>query len=133
MFNLKFSHRKVLRKVFWSYFELQNQCLDHLERAFLSFFANPWMTKLKAFFGKVWKSVQNYLNQNLVIGSFLQKCFVGILSWKTNALSVWKDHFQIFCKSFCDKVETVCWKSQAKCPKLFKSKYGYRKLVRKWF
>ena len=53
---------------------------------------------------KQWgKNVQN-LNQNLVIGSFVKSDFEANLSGKPNLLSVWKDHFSVFCKFLSDKV-----------------------------
>ena len=104
-----------------------------MERTFSSLFANPWATKLKAFFGKVRESVRSYWSRNLVVESFLQKCLEGILGSKINLLSVGKYHFSIFCKSLCGKVGTICCKSQEMCPKLFKFKIVYRKLLRKWF
>ena len=64
------------------------------------------MTELKEFFGKVWQSVQNYLNQDLVIGSFLDNYFDAILTSKANFLSVWKKHFSVFCK-LSDEVGTI--------------------------
>ena len=44
-----------------------------------------------------------------------------------------KGIFQFFCKLLSDKVETIFWKSEAKRSRLFKSKFGCRKPVRKWF
>ena len=100
---------------------------------FLSYFANLWATKSKLFSGKARQSIQNYLNQNLVIGSFLENDFEATLSSKTNVVSVWKGHFSVFCKFLSDEVETIFWESVAKHSKLFKSKFGDRKLLRKWF
>ena len=100
---------------------------------FLSYFANLWATKSKLFSGKARQSIQNYLNQNLVIGSFLENDFEATLSSKTNVLSVWKEHFSKFCKFLSDEVETIFRESETKRLKLFKSKFGRRKLLRKWF
>ena len=91
------------------------------------------MTKLKPFSGKVRQSIQNYWNQNLIIGSFLENGFEATLSSKTNVVSVWKEHFSVFCKFLSDEVETIFWESEAKRSELFKSKFGHRKLLRKWF
>ena len=41
--------------------------------------------------------------------------------------------FLVRCKFLIDEVETISWESEAKYPKLFKSKLGHRKLLRKWF
>ena len=103
------------------------------EKSVFQFFANFWATKLKLFSGKVRQSVQNYLNQNLVIGSFLENGFEATLSSKTNVLRVWKGHFSVFCKFLSDEVELVYWKSEAKRSKLLKPKFGHRKLLRKLF
>ena len=79
------------------------------------------------------QSVQNYFNQNLVIGSILENGFEATLSSEVNVLSVWWGHFSVFCKFLSDKVESVFWQSKKKHSKLFKSKLDHRKLFRKWF
>ena len=68
------------------------------------------------------QSVRNYLIQNVIIRSS-----------KTNVLSVWKEHFSVFCKLLSDEVETISWESEAKRSKLFNSKFGHKELLRKWF
>ena len=103
------------------------------EKGIFQFFANFGVTKLKQFSRKVRQSVQTYLNENLVIWSFLENGFGVILSSKTNALSVGKEHFSVFCKYLSDEVETIFWESEVKRSKLFKSKFSYMKLLRKWF
>ena len=110
------------QRMFWAF-----------EKSIYQIFVNFWVTKLKPFSGKVRQSVQNYLNQNLVIESFSENRFEAILNWKTNAVSVWKEHFSVFCKFLSDEVETIFWESEAKRSELFKSKFGHRKLLRKWF
>ena len=72
-------------------------------------------------------------NPNLVIERFLENGFEGTLSWKTNVLSIWKGNFSVFCKFWRGEVETIFWESEAKHSKLFKSEFGHRKLLRKWF
>ena len=111
----------------------QKWMLRPFENVFFQFFANFWVTKVKSFAGKVRKSVQDCLNQNLAIGRFLENGFEATLSSKTNVLSVWKVHFSVFSKFLSDEVETIFWESEAKHSKLFKSKFGHRKLLRKWF
>ena len=110
------------KRVFWAF-----------GKAILQFFAGFCVTKLKPSSGKVKQSIQNYLNQNLVIESFLENGFEATLSWKTNVVSVWKEHFSVFCKFLSDEVKTTFWENEAKGSKLFKSKFGHRKLLRKWF
>ena len=66
-------------------------------------------------------------------GTFLENGFEVTLSSKTNVVRVWKRHFSVFCKFLSDEVETIFWESEAKHSKLFKSKFGHRKLLRKWF
>ena len=118
VFKSKFGHRKLLRKRFWSFFELKNECSEHLKRSFFSFFATFWVTKLKPFSGKMRQSIQKYLNQNLVIGSFLENIFKAILSSKTYVLSVWKGRFYIFLEIF----ERQSWNDfLGKWDKTFKS------------
>ena len=91
------------KRMFWAF-----------EKCISQFFPNFWVTKLKPFSGKVRQSIQNYLNQNLVIGSFLENCFEGTFISKRNVLSVWKKDFEFFCKFLRDEVETIFWESEAK-------------------
>ena len=44
-----------------------------------------------------------------------------------------KSIFQFFGKFLSDEVETIFWEIEPKCSKVFQSKFGYRKLPRKWF
>ena len=101
-------------------------------KGILQFFASFCVTKLKSLSGKVKQNVRNYLNQNLVIEMFLENGFEASLSSKTNVVSVSNRHFSIFCKFLSGEVETILWKSEPKHSKLFKSKFGHRKLLRKW-
>ena len=71
-----------------------------LWKGHFQFFANFWVMKLKLFSGKVMQSVQNDLNQNLVIRSSLEKDFGTTLRPKTRVVSVWKEHFSVFSKLF---------------------------------
>ena len=91
------------------------------------------MKNLKPLSGKVRQSVQNYLNQNLVVRIFVQNSFGATLGSKTNLLSISKEYFSVFCKFMSDHIETIFWESETKLSKLFKSHFGYRKLLRKWF
>ena len=79
------------------------------------------------------QSIQNYLKQNLVIGTFLENGFEATWSPKTNVLSVWRGHFSVFCKFLSDEVKTLFQDCEGKRLKLFKSKSGHKKLLRKWF
>ena len=110
------------KRMFWAF-----------EKGIFQFFANFWVTKLKPFSGKFRQSVQNDLYQNLVIGNFLEKDFGTTLRSKTSVVSVWKEHFSVICKLLSDEVEISCWESEAKHSKPFKSKFGHRKVLTKWF
>ena len=110
----------------------QKWMLWAFEKIIFQFFANIWVMKLKPFYGKVRQSAQNYLNQNLVIGSFLENGFEATLSSKINVVTVWKEHFSVFCKFLSDEVETIFCGSDTKRSKLFKSKFGHRKLLSVW-
>ena len=131
------------------------------EHFFLFFFANFSLKKLKPFVGKERQNIQSNLNQGLLKGSLLENSFEAILSSKTSVVIVWKEHFSVFCKFLSDEVETlsskgnvlsywnehflvfgkllsdevetILWESEAKCSTLFKSEFGHRKLLRKWF
>ena len=91
------------------------------------------MTNLKPFSGKVKESIQSYFNQNLVIRSYLENGFEATVSSKRNIVSLWKGHFTVSCKFLRDEVEITFSESEAKRPNLFKSKFGHRKVLRKWF
>ena len=86
------------KRIFWAF-----------EKSNFQYFADFWVMKLKPFFGKVKQSIQSYLNQNLVIESFLENGFEATLSWKTNVVSVWKEYFSVFCKFLSDEIETILW------------------------
>ena len=62
--------------------------------------------KTKSFTGKARPSVQIRLNQNLIIGRFIEICFEATFRSKTNVLSVCKCHF-----SFFDFEATLSWKT----------------------
>ena len=47
-----------------------------------------------------------------------------------NVLAASKWRFSVFCKSLSSEVETVFWEGNVKRSKLFKSKFGRRKLLR---
>ena len=66
-------------------------------------------------------------------GSFQENSIEAKLSCNTNVLSLWKEYLSVFCKFLSDEVESISWKSYAKRSKLFKSKFGPGKLLRKWF
>ena len=102
-----------------------------LEKCIFQFFANFWVTKLKPFAGKVGQGVKIYWNQNLVIRTFLENGLGETLSSKANLLSVWKNHFSVFCKFLSDEVETIFWESEAEYWNLLKSEFGHIKLLRK--
>ena len=117
-----FEQRWAQKRIFWAF-----------EKSIFQSFPSFWVKKLKPFSSKVRQSVQTYLNQNLLIGSFLENGFGATLSSKTNILGVWKGHFSVFCKFLSYEVETIFRESEAKRLRLFKSKFGHKKLIRKWF
>ena len=79
------------------------------------------------------QSAQDYLSQNLAIGCFFGDSFEVALTSKMNVVSVLKEYFSVFCKFLSDEVENILRESDAKRSKLLKSKFGHRKLLRKWF
>ena len=58
------------------------------ENVIFQIFANIWVRKFKPFSAKMRQSVENCLNQNLAIGSFLENGFEGTLSSQKNVLCV---------------------------------------------
>ena len=72
-------------------------------------------------------------NSKLVIGSFLENNFEGILRLKTIFLSILKGKYSTFWQFLSDEVETIFWKSESKYQKLIGSKSIHKNLPRKWF
>ena len=104
-----------------------------LKKSIFQIFANIWISNLKPFSGKVRQIVQDCLNQNLVIGSFLGNGFEATLSSETNVSRVWKEHISVFCKFLRDDVETLFWACETKRSKLSKSKFGHIDLLENVF
>ena len=93
------------------------------EKGIFLFFPNFSVTKLKPFSGKVRQSVQNYLNQKLIIQSFSENGFQTTLRLKTDVLGVWKGHFWVVSKLLSAEVETVFSENEETRSKLLKSKF----------
>ena len=92
----------------------QKRMLLAFEKVIFQIFSNFWVTKLKPFSRKVKQSVYNYLNQNLAIGSFLEKGF------QAQKLMLWmfqKGIFRIFNNFWVAKLKPFsgiprqCWKN----------------------
>ena len=90
---------------------------DELESVFSESEAKP---------AKLFKSKFGFMH-------FFENGFGAILISKTNILSIWKGHFSEFCKYLRAEVWIIFCESEGIHWKLFKSKFGYRKLLRKWF
>ena len=111
----------------------QKRMFCAFEKDVFQYFAIFWVTKFKPYSANERHSVQNYSNQNKVIESLLETTFEATLSSKENVLSVWKRQFSDFYKFLSDKIETIFWEREAKHSKLFKSKFGHWKFLRKWW
>ena len=89
-----------------------------MKRPFFSFLELFEWRSRNSFLGMsakaVRENVQNYLNENLVIASFLESCFGASVIWKQNLLSVLNDNFLVFCKLLSDQNETIFRKNEAK-------------------
>ena len=97
------------KRMFWAF-----------EKSIFQLFASFLVAKLKPFSEKGRQIVQIYLNQNFGISTFLENGFGATLSSKTNVVSVWKEHFPVFCKYLSEVVETIFRENEAKRSKLFK-------------
>ena len=95
--------------------------------AFFIFFENFWMTKLKPFLGKTRKSIQNWLNWELVIGSILENVFEAALRSRMNVLSLWNWYFQFLANFWVTNLKPFFCESEAKRLKLCKFKLNHRK------
>ena len=74
------NEKLVIRSFLGKGFEVpstKNRIFWVFQKSIIHLFGNFWMMKLKPFSGKVKENVQHYLNQNLVIGSFLENGFWG--------------------------------------------------------
>ena len=111
----------------------QKRMLWAFEASIFQFSANFWVTKLKPFSGKERQSVQNYWNQNLVIGSFLENGFDATLSSKANVVSVWKVHFSVFCKFLSDELNLFSGKARQYCKNSFDKVYFVESILESVF
>ena len=133
LFKSMFGHMKLLTKCFWSNLELKNKCSDSSKKSAFQFLANFLVTKLRPFSGKVRQRVKIYSNQSLGIRSFLENSFGATFSSKTNVLNAWKKRSSVSCQFLNHAVKSIFWESPANPSKLFKSKYGHKNLLKKWF
>ena len=99
-----FEQPSVQKEMFWGF-----------EKSIFQFFASFWVTIVKLFPDKLKQSIQDYLNQNWVMGNFVENGCKATFSSKTNVLSIWAKHFSVFCKLLSDIVEAVFWECEAKC------------------
>ena len=92
--------------------------------------ANFWVTKWKPLSGKARQSVKSCLNQNLVIWSISENHFKAILRSKRNVLYLMV-FLSFFANFWVTKLKLLSGKPRQSVE--FKSKFGHRKLFRKWF
>ena len=100
LFKSKFRYRKLPRKLFWRYLQVKNECSERLKR----------VTKLKRFSGKGSKSVQDYLNQNLVVGASWKMVLKLPWSQKRILRAFEKSIFQFFADFWVMKLKPVSGK-----------------------
>ena len=122
--NLKVGHRKLFRKWFWSDLRSKTNVLSIWKAKFLVF-CKFLIDEVEI---NLWESEANYLNLDLVIGSFLENDLI-----KSKCFEDFKMEISSFLHFLSDEVETIFWESEAKHQKLFKSKPGDRNYLRKWF
>ena len=105
------------------------------EKGIFQFFANFWVTKLKPFSGKVRQGLQDQLISFKVgHGKLFEKRFRSHLNIKNECSEhLERKSSRFFLRFLSDEVKTIFWGSKAKHQKLFKSKFGHRSLLRKWF
>ena len=120
--NQKFAkNRKLLRKWFWSFLELKNKYCGRLK---IAFFYHFWESEARC--SKLFKfKVGHRMHSRKWLWSYLEL--------KTDCSECLKKTLLSYCEVLGDEVETTSWKSDAKRQKLFKLKFGYKKLLRKWF
>ena len=119
-----------LRKWFWGYFELKNECSECLKRVFFSFLQIFVWRSWKRFLGK-----QDWAFKIIWIQShkkLIRKWFWSDLEIKNECSEYLKKSFS-FLQFSSDEIDTTFWESEARHQKVFKSKFGHKKLLRKWF
>ena len=105
----------VLKEHYWAVFKFLR---DEVKSIF-------WESKAKR--SKLFKSKSG-------AGKLLRKYFWTDLDVKKPMFWAFeKVTFQVFFKFLSEEVGNIFWKSEAKRPKLFKSKFGYSNLHKKWF
>ena len=92
LLKLKCGCRSFLQNGFEATLSWNTNVLS-LWKEHLSVFCKFILPNLIPFAGKVTQSVRSCLNENLVLGNFLENGFEGILSSKTNVVSLWKEYF----------------------------------------
>ena len=97
----------------------QKRMFCMFEKEIFQFFENFWLTKLKLFSGKPRQSVQNYLNQNLVIGSSLKNGFEATLSSKRMVWAFEKGIVQFFANFWVAKLKLFSGKARKCCENFF--------------
>ena len=86
LFKSKFSQRKLLLKLFWSYLELKNECPERLKRAFFSFLQIFPKMKLKPFSGKARQCRENVFQEVRFVGSILGNAFQSLFDHSSQSL-----------------------------------------------
>ena len=71
----KFGHRKLLRKWFWSYCELKNECSERLKRAFFSFLQIFEWWSWNHFLGKRDSASKTFFVNYILFGAFWKMLF----------------------------------------------------------
>ena len=84
------------KRIFWAF-----------ETRYFSVFCNFSSDEVETIFWENEAKHSKYLNQNLVIRSFLENGFEATLSSITNVLSVWKGYFSVFCNFLSNEVGKV--------------------------
>ena len=90
-FQPKFGYRNLLRKWFWSFLELKNQCFSFLQ---ISDWRSSILWKSETKCSKLFKSK---FDHSKLLRKWL--AFEATLSSKTNVVSVWKGNFSVFCNT----------------------------------
>ena len=100
----------------------KNLVLWVFEKRIFQFFANFWVSKLKRFFWENEGKRSRQYKSKFGHRSFLENGFKSTLTSNENVLSIWKEHFLVFCKFLSNEVQTIFWESEGKHLTLFKSK-----------
>ena len=110
--------RNFLEKFFEANLSSRTNVLSVWKRHF-SFFIKFLSDEVELFFWENETKCSSLHKSKFGHMKLFRKWFWGYLELKTNVLSVWKEHFSVFCIFLIEEVETFFWEIETMLWKLF--------------